>query len=144
MVATMAPGPASSGVPSGNERHVRHLPFGLGRLLGRAGQQLQRDQEQQQPARTLQRRQLDAEVGQDQLAEKREDHDYAECDQSRLPSQLVTFLRCTPAGQAYEDGHSSRRVNDDEQGDEDLPEELHAEEPSWQPRTPGSISMLRP
>jgi len=106
-----------------------------------ASQQLQRAQEQEQPARTLQRGQLDAEVCQDQLAEQRKGHDYAERNERRPPSRAVAFRRCPSAGQAQENGYGSRRVDDDKQGDEDLSQELHAEERSWLPTAPqGSCS----
>ena len=117
--------------PERNERYVRHPPLSLGWRLRRSGQQLQRDKEQEQPARSLQRGQLDAEVGQDQLAEQREDNDHAEGDERSLPSQPVAFLCRAPACQSQEDRYGSRRVYDDKQCDEDLPEELHSEERSW-------------
>ena len=56
MVATIAPGPASSGRAERHEGDVDAL--GLGRARSAlAGQQLQRDQQQEQPAGALQRRQ---------------------------------------------------------------------------------------
>src|ERR1035438_7407234 len=105
IVATIAPGPASSGVPSGtrapmasrgepyarrpvrppdeqhrgddrprpgeqwraerNEGHVGLQPLGLGRLRHRTGQQLQRDEQEQQATGPLQRRELHTQIGQD-------------------------------------------------------------------------------
>ena len=74
MVATMVPGPASSGVPERDQRDVDVLH--LLRVVGAAGQQVERDQQQEQPAGALQRRDADAEVVQDLLAEDRERADH--------------------------------------------------------------------
>ena len=82
MVATIAPGPASSGVPSGTSATLE-VDL-LARVVGLAGEQLQRDQHEQQAAGALQRGQLDVQVVEQRLAGDREDHDHAERQRHRL------------------------------------------------------------
>jgi hypothetical protein len=99
--------------------HVR-ARGGLGLL---AGQQLQGDQQEQQAARRLQRRQRDVEVVEDLLAEDGERHDDADRDQHRLPRGARPVARRHARRQAQEDRHGAQRVHDDEQGHERLAEQ---------------------
>ena len=85
MVATIAPGPASSGVPSGTSATLT-FSVSVG-LVGLAGEQLEGDEQQQQAAGALHRRQRDAQVVEDRLAEQREHGDDEERDEHRLPRQ---------------------------------------------------------
>ena len=93
MVATIAPGPASSGVPIGTSATLEVA--WPGRVVGLAGEQLQRDQQEQDAAGPLQGGQADAEVVQDLLAADGEHHDDAAGQCDRLPGRPVAL----PGGQ---------------------------------------------
>jgi predicted acetyltransferase len=108
-----------------DEGHVSPVELDVGRLTRFAGEQFQRDEQQEQAARALQGGQAYPQVVQDRPAEQREHDDHAEGHHGRLPGQLVAVVgRATP-GQPEEDRHRARRVDDNEQGDENFPEELH-------------------
>src|ERR1019366_2633191 len=127
------------------EGHVGLQPLGLGRLRHRTGHQLQRDEQEQQAAGPLQRRELHTQVGQDGLAEYRKSNNYPERDHGGLPRQPVTYPRRQAFGQAEERRHDTRRIGDHQQGDENLPEEPQVENgahraPGPGPLSPGSLS----
>ena len=122
MVATIAPGPASSGVPSGTSAMLE-VTCWLG-VVGLAGEQFQRDQHQQQAAGGLQRGQVDVQVVEQGLPGDGEDHDDPERQRDRLPGGPVAVPGRQRAGQREEDRHHARRVDDDQQGHEDLAEQL--------------------
>ena len=122
IVATIAPGPASSGVPSGTSATLT-FAVSVG-LVGLAGEQLEGDQQQEQAAGRLQRGKRDAEVVEDRLAEQREHHDDDEGDEHRLAGEPLAHRRRPAAGQAEEQRDGARRVHDHEERDEDLDEEL--------------------
>src|SRR3984957_4590160 len=127
---------AGSGQQRGAERDegpVGPPALGLGGLPRLPGEQLQRDQQQEQAARPLQGGQANPQVVQDRPAEQRERHDYAEGHDGGLPGQLVAVLPGPAAGQPEEDRHRARRVDDYEQRDEDFPEELHGRLASGSP-----------
>src|SRR5262249_39817950 len=86
------------------------------RVIGLAGQQLQRDEDEQQAARALERRQIDLQVVEDLLAGHGEDDDDAQRQGDGLPGGAVALAGGQRAGQREEDRHHARRVGDDEQG----------------------------
>jgi hypothetical protein len=102
--------------------------LGLDRILGGIRQQLQRDQQEEQAARTLERRQGHAEVVQDLLTERREHDDHTERHQHRLPGRLLADRARLARGQRDEDRHGARRIHDHEQRDKDLAEQRGVED----------------
>jgi len=77
-----------AGQQRSTQRHERDVGLGtvsLGRLLKLAGEQLQRDQQEQQAAGALQGGHLDPEVGQHCLAEHREGQDHPQRHHRGLP-----------------------------------------------------------
>ena len=123
MVATIAPGPASSGVPSGTSATLL-VPTCSSGLVGLAGEQLQRDQHEQQTTGALQRRQLDVQIVQQGLPGHREHHDHAQRQQHRLGAGPDPLLGRQRAGQRQEHRDHAGRVDDHQQGHEDLAEQL--------------------
>ncbi len=69
-------------------------------------------------------------VGEEGLAGDGEDHDDAERQRDRLPGGPVTVTGRQGSGQGEEDRHHARRVDDDQQGHEDLTEELEIHVPT--------------
>ena len=104
------------------QRHVRRVH--LLRVVRLPGQQLQRDPYQQQPARALQRRQVDPQVPQDLLAGDREHHDHPAGQRDRLPPGPVPVPGRHRPGQSQEDRYHAGRVRDHQQGHEHLDEQL--------------------
>ena len=68
IVATIAPGPASSGVPSGTKAMLTPS-VRTGSVSARSVSSSKRDEQQQQPAGALQRGQRHVQVAEDALAE---------------------------------------------------------------------------
>ena len=83
----------------GQQRHAQRYErdvdvLGLLRLVRLAGQQVERDEQEQQPARDHQRGHGDMQVVQDLLAEQAEDGDHTEGDAAACQA----IRRCTLAG----------------------------------------------
>jgi hypothetical protein len=95
------------------------------RVVGRAGEQLQGHQQQQDPAGRLQGRQLNAQVPQDLLAADGEDHDHSAGQCHRLPGRPAPFPGRHRARQREEDRHHAGRVGDHEERDEHFAEQPH-------------------
>ena len=112
-VATIAPGPRKRGAcPAGPVRRwyrPRH------RLVAPAGEQLQRDKQQEQASGALRRRQRDVQVVQDALPEEGEHEDHHQRDQHRLPRGPAYSCDARATCQRQEDRHGADRVHDREQ-----------------------------
>src|SRR5450759_1622161 len=95
-------GPGQQRSAQRNHRDV-HAAGGWRRILGLPGQQVQRDEQQQQTARRLQRRERDVQIGQQLPAEQRERHDHAERHEHRLQGGARPLPRGVRRGQRQED-----------------------------------------
>jgi hypothetical protein len=120
---------ARAGEQRGAERHERHIDVaGRRRLVVPAGQQVERDQQQQQATSGLQRRQRDVQVVQDPLAEDREQHDDETRHEHRLPRCPGALRAGHRRRQRQEDRHRAGRVHDDEQGHERLAQQTQVDD----------------
>src|ERR1700731_3171283 len=134
MVATIAPGPASSGVTSGTKATLaRSTSASEGSPAFPVSSSSATSSRSRPPAPPFQGGQADPQVVQDRPAEQRERHDHAEGHDGGLPGQPVPVVPGPAAGQPEEDRHRARRVDDHEQRDEDFPEELHDRQPRYRP-----------
>ncbi len=92
MTAAMAPGPASSGVPSGTSATLTSSDaFGLA-ALPRPVSNCSATSSKSSPARTLQGRDADVQIVQDGLAADREHADHQQADQRRLQGGAAPVL----------------------------------------------------
>ncbi len=110
-------GPGQQRHAEGDEGDVDVL--GLLRLLGLAGEQVERDEQQQEATGDHQRRYGDVQVGEDLVTQHAEDGDDAEGDADGLEGHLPLDLGGAAGGQRQEDRHDPRRVHDHEEGDEE-------------------------
>ncbi len=102
---------------------VRHLR----RVVLPVGEQLERDDEQQQPAGALQRRDADAEEVEDLLPDDGEQADDEQRDEHRLTGEPRAGAVGAAAGEAEEQRDAAQRVHDHEQRDEDGAEQRRVE-----------------
>ena len=118
IVATIAPGPASSGVPSGTRAtFVPTAAVGSCSLPVSSSSATSRSS---RPPAHCSGGQRDVQVAEDLLAEEREHRDHAERHRDRLPGRLAGGARRAAGGQGQEDRDGADRVHDHEEGHEDL------------------------
>lgn len=101
MTETIAPGLAEQRHAERHEGDVDVL--GLLRLVRLAGEQVERDEQEQQTARDHQRGDGDMQVVEDLMAEEPEDRDHAEGDAHGLEGHLLLHLGGSAGGEPEED-----------------------------------------
>ena len=121
MVAVMAPGPAISGIASGKAAMSCRCSSTAcsaslaARSLAEPEHHLEGDREQQQPAGDAERRQCDAELPQQPVADQRRaDQDRAR-DQAGAQRHLAAELRRQAVGDGQESRHQADRIDHDQQ-----------------------------
>ena len=122
MVATIAPGPASSGVPSGTSATLE-VDWLLGSSALPVSSSSATSRSSSRPAPCSAGRSM--QVVQDLLAGHREDHDHARASATACTGGPAPLAGRHRPGQRQEDRHHAGRVGDHQQGHEDLAEQLH-------------------
>ncbi len=130
------PGTGQQRSPQGNEGDVDVLGRRL-RLLGPPGEQLHRDEQEQQPAGCLERGHGDVQEGENRLPEHRERQDHAQRHEGRVPGGAGPLPGGHRRSQGQEDRHRPRRIHDHEERQEGRGQERHVDEPAH-PRRTGS------
>ena len=129
IVATIPPGPASSGVPSGTKATLvlaRSVEVGSSVLPVSSWKATSR----WRGRRPLEGRELDLRVLQDRPAEQRERDDHGERYRGRLPGEPPLRADRPAPGQPEVHWHGPRRIDDHEERDERLEEERHGLAPA--------------
>ena len=138
MIATIAPGAGHQWGAERNDRDVHAVV--TDRILALAHQQFEGDQQQQQPAGNLHRRDGDGQVVEDLASEQREHRDHPERNGRSTIARAAALLGVQGIGEPEEHRQQAGRIDDHEQRDGGGQEELRVEElahrPSLGPRHP--------